>query len=37
MLALAAILMSGSGIAQTQPKVLRVVPQGEVKGFDPPQ
>ena len=37
MLALAAILASWPAIAQTPPNVLRVVPQGEVKVFDPHQ
>jgi len=37
MLALALALVPGPGMAQAQQKVLRVVPQGEVKVFDPHQ
>jgi hypothetical protein len=37
MLALTLALVTGPVIAQAQQKVLRVVPQGEVKVFDPHQ
>jgi peptide/nickel transport system substrate-binding protein len=37
MLALTLALLTGPVIAQAQQKVLRVVPQGEVKVFDPHQ